>query len=130
LILDSSAIVAVLRRELESESLEAVMDTADVLAIGAPTLFETTMVVVGRFGENVGQAVVGKFCEDWEVEVLSFDSRHCRAAASAFARYGKGHHPAKLNYGDCMTYATARVAGMPLLFIGKDFAKTDIPAAL
>jgi ribonuclease VapC len=130
LILDSSAVVAVLRRESGSEPLEGVLGEAGTLAIGAPTLFETTMVAIGRFGEDVGRLAVGRFCEDWEVEVVPFDSRHYRAAAAAFVRYGKGRHPARLNYGDCMTYAIARIARMPLLFIGKDFAKTDILPAL
>jgi ribonuclease VapC len=58
--------------------------------------------------------------------VIPFDDRHWSVAAEAFIRYGKGRHPARLNYGDCMAYATAKVAGAPLLFVGDDFAKTDI----
>lgn len=130
MILDSSAVVAVLRRESGSKPLEGALGGAGTLAIGAPTLFETTMVAIGRFGEDVGRLAVGRFCEDWEVEIVPFDSRHYRAAAAAFARYGKGRHPARLNYGDCMAYATARIAGVPLLFTGEDFAKTDIPSAI
>ena len=105
------------------------MDAADVLAIGAPTLFETRMVAVGRFGQAVGRLAVDAFCDEWEVEVVPFDARHSRVAAAAFVRYGKGRHPAGLNYGDCMAYATAQVAGAPLLFVGGDFAKTDVVAA-
>lgn len=129
MILDSSAVVAVLRRESESRSLEAAMDAADVLAIGAPTLFEATMVAVGRFGVSVGRLAVDTFCDAWGVEVVPFDAHHHRVAASAFARYGKGRHPAALNFGDCMTYATAQVAGAPLLFVGEDFARTDVVPA-
>jgi ribonuclease VapC len=97
--------------------------------MGAPTLLETGMVAVGKFGLP-GRGLVSQFLEDWEVEVVSFDHQHCRVGAEAFTRYGKGRHPAGLNYGDCMTYATARLAEMPLLFVGDDFRMTDIIPAL
>jgi len=129
MVLDSSAVVAVLGQERDSESLETALDKAGTLAIGAPTLFETTMVAVGRFGEAAGRVAVERFCADWEVEVVPFEARHYRVAAAAFVRYGKGRHPARLNYGDCMTYATAQVAGVPLLFTGEDFARTDVLSA-
>jgi ribonuclease VapC len=63
------------------------------------------------------------------IVVVPFDMAHWEAAAQAFIRYGKGRHPAALNYGDCMTYATAQLAERPLLYIGNDFAQTDIEAA-
>jgi ribonuclease VapC len=129
LILDSSAVIAVLRREPSSERVEAAMRTSETLSIGAPTLFETGMVAIGRFGPR-GRDLVDSFLEGWGVEIAPFDSRHWRVAMYAFARYGKGRrHPARLNYGDCMTYATARVAGLPLLFTGADFARTDLAVA-
>jgi ribonuclease VapC len=129
LILDSSAVVAVLRREWGHERIERAMEDAGTLTIGAPTLFETAMVAVGRFGRD-GQVLVEHFLEAWGVHVAPFDHRHWRVAVAAFNRYGKGRgHPARLNYGDCMTYATARLAEMPLLFVGDDFAKTDIAVA-
>ncbi len=74
--------------------------------------------------------LVARFRDQWNVEVVPFDARHQRAASDAFARYGKGRHPAKLNFGDCMTYATARLAEMPLLFTGEDFRRTDVTPAL
>lgn len=129
MILDSSAILALLRKEPEHQRLHAALERADVRGIGAPTLLETRMVAIGRFGKG-GRAVVSEFLEDWEVEVIPFDASHERVASEAFARYGKGCHPAGLNYGDCMTYASARVAELPLLFTGSDFAKTDIVAAI
>ena len=73
--------------------------------------------------------MVEEFLEGHGVVVTPFDGRHRAAAAEAFARYGKGRHPAALNFGDCMTYASARLAEMPLLFTGTDFAKTDLAAA-
>lgn len=127
--LDSSAVVAMLLREEGHRWLAETVSRAEIVAIGAPTLFETDMVMVGRFGER-GAVLVEEFLEEHGVVVLSFDGRHRLAATKAFARYGKGRHPAGLNYGDCMTYATAKIAEHPLLFTGRDFAQTDIPVAL
>lgn len=129
LALDSSAVLAVLFEEDESDRLLATMATAPSLAIGAPTLCETEMVAVSRF-ERGGGALVEWFLGQWEVAVLPFDDRHRRIAIEAFRRFGKGRrHPAGLNYGDCMTYATARVAGLPLLCTGADFPRTDLDLA-
>ena len=61
-----------------------------------------------------------------EVEIVPFEPEHYQAAADAFERYGKGRHKAALNFGDCLTYAVAHVAGMPLLFTGQDFSQTDL----
>jgi ribonuclease VapC len=128
LILDSSAVVAVLLRQDGHGQLSETIDRADVLAIGAPTLLETGMVMIGAFDLH-GRALVARFLEEKEIVVIPFDERHWSLAAEAFIRFGKGRHPAALNYGDCMTYATARRAGAPLLYVGDDFAKTDISAA-
>lgn len=98
-------------------------------AIGAPTVFEAGMVAVGRFGPG-GAHLVDEFLAEWGIQVLPFDARHWRAAAAAFARFGRARrHPARLDYGDCMTYATARLAARPLLFTGEDFARTDLAIA-
>jgi ribonuclease VapC len=128
LILDSSAIIAVIRREPGHESIVAAMEAASMLAIGAPTLFETGLVMV-RAWDVRGRSLVARFLEEKDISVLPFDERHWSVAAEAFIRYGKGRHPARLNYGDCMTYATAKVAGLPLLFVGEDFARTDVAVA-
>ena len=128
MILDSSAVIGLIREEQGYERLRDALEQASALAIGAPTIFETAMVTIGRYGD-VGRVAVDRFLVDWEVEVVPFGERHWRVAAEAFARYGKGRHPARLNYGDCMTYATARLADLPLLFTGEDFAKTDVAVA-
>lgn len=120
--------VAVIIREPGFEALEQKMREADVIAAGAPTLVETSMVIVGAGGES-GRAVVSRLRTNLDIVVVPFGARHEEVAIEAFIRFGKGHHPAALNYGDCMTYATARVADEPLLYIGNDFAKTDIEAA-
>lgn len=128
MILDTSAVIAVLFREMRHQCLRRTMSKAGGLAIGAPTLFETGMVAIGRFGEE-GLALVEEFVEVWEVQVVAFGEGHWRVACETFVRYGKGRHPARLNLGDCMAYATASVAGKPLLFVGSDFARTDIAPA-
>jgi ribonuclease VapC len=128
MILDSSAVISYMRRETRYERLEASMERAGFLAIGAPTLLETGMVAMRVFGHE-GLQLVFHFLEGWEVEVLPFDQQHWEEGMDAFLRFGKGRHPARLNLGDCMTYASARVAGEPLLFTGNDFARTDIAPA-
>lgn len=129
MILDSSAAVSVILREEGYLTLKEAMSEAPEVAIGAPTLFETEIVVTRRYGRK-GRALVASFLERNEVAILPFDGRHWDLAANTFLRFGKGRHPARLNYGDCMTYATASVAGEPLLFIGNDFSRTDLIPAL
>jgi len=128
MVLDSSAVIAVVFREEQHERLEEAMAVTASLSIGAPTLFETAMVAI-RLHEEHGHELVVHFLDERGVEVTPFEERHLKVATDAFARYGKGRHPAALNYGDCMTYASARVASMPLLFVGGDFACTDIAPA-
>lgn len=128
MILGSSAAIAVLFREKEHERLEQSMAEADWLAMGAPTLLEAAMVAIGVYGQR-GHDLLAHLLEENEVEVMAFEERHWEVAVDAFDRYGKGRHPAALNLGDCMTYASARVPGQPLLFIGNDFARTDIAPA-
>lgn len=129
MILDSSAVVAVLIEEPGYEEVELKMREADVLAIGAPTLVETGVVMARRVRGEVGRVAVSRFREDLDLVVIPFAETHCEAATEAFFRFGRGRHPAGLNYGDCMTYAMARIAAEPLLYIGTDFAQTDIEAA-
>jgi ribonuclease VapC len=127
-IVDSSALVAVLFEDSGYQELEEKMLGAGLLAIGAPTLVETEMVVVGKYGE-AGHFTIARLRENLRIEVVSFGRPHWEAAAEAFLRFGKGRHPAALNFGDCMSYAAARIADKPLLFIGNDFAQTDIDVA-
>jgi ribonuclease VapC len=129
MVLDSSAVVSVILEEDGSRRLAEAMANADNLAIGAPTLVETDIVMMRRLDLH-GRALVAQFLEQKDVVVVPFDESHWKVAAQAFIRYGKGRHPAALNYGDCMTYATAHVAERPLLFAGDDFAQTDLVSAL
>ena len=127
MILDSSAVVSILVGEPEAVRLLQRMAEAPILAIAAPTLLESTMVL-GKFFRGDARAIVNEFLREFQVEVIAFSREHCDAAADAFHRFGKGRHPAGLNFGDCMSYAAARISGLPLLFVGEDFAQTDLAA--
>lgn len=129
MIIDSSAAVAVIFREKSHRQLSKAMARSMEVAIGAPTLFETEIVVTRRHNRQA-RLLVAEFLETHDVAILPFDGRHWDLAADAFVRFGKGRHPARLNYGDCMTYATARVAAEPLLFVGEDFGRTDLTPVL
>jgi ribonuclease VapC len=126
LILDSSAIVAILLKEPGYERLlERLADNPEP-GVGAPTMIETGIVLTARLGAS-GQTLLGRLAQAYEFAVLPCDAEHWTIAVQAFLRFGKGRHPAGLNFGDCFTYATARLAGEPLLCLGEDFAKTDLP---
>ena len=128
MILDSSAIVAIATEEPGCLDLIDQLNDAPTLAVGAPTLVETALVLRSRLtGEP--RAFIERFLSDWHVTVIPFGEDHWKAAADAHTRYGRGRHKAALNYGDCLTYATAKLADMPLLCTGADFAKTDLTIA-
>jgi len=128
MILDSSAVVAIFMEEPEAEDLLAKLQQPGSIGIGAPTLVETSMVLTSRWRKD-SAPILEKFLNELGALVLSFDEAHWRVASEAFLRFGKGRHPAALNFGDCMSYATAKIAGRPLLYIGADFPKTDLDLA-
>jgi ribonuclease VapC len=125
LILDSSALVAVLCREPDHRPLLRKIANARTLAIGAPAVAETQMVMTIKTGLN-GAARVDQFLAEIQAGIVPFGRNHLSLFFDAFQRYGKGRHPARLNMGDCFTYAVAKASGLPLLFVGDDFSKTDI----
>jgi ribonuclease VapC len=129
MVLDTSAIVATHLREPGHERLIDRIDAAEVVVVGVPTLLETAMVLTARLGQDA-RPMVFAFLRRLEAEVVPFNEEHLDAAITAFIRFGRGRHPAALNFGDCMSYAVASVAGMPLLFTGEDFSRTDIAQAL
>lgn len=128
MILDSSAIVAIALRESGYEELVGKMRAANTLGVGTPTLTEAGMVLSSRLGVEP-QALLDRFLRDFGVIPVVFGEQHWREALDAFRRFGKGRHPAGLNFGDCLSYAAAKLANLPLLFVGGDFSKTDIGAA-
>jgi ribonuclease VapC len=127
-ILDASALIAIALDEPEREILVAKINAADTIAVGAPTLVEAGIVLSARAGQDAS-AVLVELLASADAIVIEFGQRHWREAVSAWGRFGKGRHPAGLNFGDCLTYATALVAGESLLAKGNDFTQTDTPLA-
>jgi ribonuclease VapC len=129
MILDSSALVAILFKEPEAERLAATIRDTDTTAIAAPTLLETAIVAEGRTLPGMAEkldALMGTI----RPEIVPFTAEHASLARDAWRRFGKGRHKAGLNLGDCFSYALAKERGQPLLFKGEDFAATDIEPAI
>lgn len=124
MIVDSSAILAIVFAEPTATGLLRAIAEAPRLGIGAPTLVETGMVLTGRLGPE-GRTLLARWHQQLDLEVLAFSEQHHGVALDAFRRFGKGRHPAALNFGDCLTYAMARVEREPLLCVGDDFPRTD-----
>ncbi|MBI3767194.1 MAG: type II toxin-antitoxin system VapC family toxin [Deltaproteobacteria bacterium] len=128
MIVDSSALVAIVLREPGWERLVAKLAAEDTSAVGAPTLVETGLLLTAKMGKRA-QGVLLRLLQEAGLSVIPFTEEHWRLAVETYARFDKGRHAAALNYGDCLTSAVARLAGQPLLFVGDDFTKTDLPAA-
>ena len=128
MIVDSSAVVAMVFREPGWEGLIARLGGDEAPAIGAPTLVEVGLVLTAKIGAEA-RTILSRFLQETSLAVVPFGEEHWRVAVEAYRRFGKGRHAAALNFGDCLTYAVARLSGQPLLFVGDDFSKTDLPAA-
>lgn len=128
MILDSSAVISIVLREPGWEALVETIAREPSVAIGAPTLSETGIVLTARIGPRAPGTLL-RFLQEAEVAVVPFAEDHWPVAVDAFARFGKGRHRAGLNFGDCLSYAVAHLAGQPLLFVGDDFRKTDVAVA-
>ena len=130
IVVDSSALIAVLFDEPEKQAFQDIIDGNERCVLSAVNAHETACVLRGRHGI----AAVARFWQwliDNEIEIVSFDEVQVRAAAVAFDRYGKGIDPnARLNLADCAAYALARTMNCPLLFKGNDFTETDVKACL
>ena len=127
MILDTSAVLAVLFREAEADTFVDLISDADSVGIAAPTLVETGVVLGNQVG--FGTPLLFQFLQEAQVTVIPFGEPHWQMAVSAYERYGKGRHPAKLNLGDCFSYAAAKLSDNPLLCKGNDFRQTDVELA-
>jgi ribonuclease VapC len=126
-ILDSSAILAIMLEEPEHAGFLGKIDGAENVGIGTPTLVESAIVLTRRWPDAERRLL--DFAGRAQAVTITFGETHWLTAARAWQVYGKGRHPAGLNFGDCLTYAIAKVAGEPLLAKGDDFAKTDLALA-
>jgi ribonuclease VapC len=128
MVVDSSALLAIMFNEPErSRFIEAIAGDL-VRMVAAPTVLETAMVLAGRKGADP-VFDIDETLEVLALRVVAFGSEEVREARRAHAAFGKGRHPARLNFGDCISYAVAKTTGEPLLYKGDDFSQTDIEAA-
>jgi ribonuclease VapC len=127
MIVDTSALLAILQDEPERGRFNEALADADSRRMSAAAFVEVSIVIETRFGVE-GRHHLDLFLERAGIELASVDAEQARVARAAFSRFGKGRHPAALNFGDCFSYALAQVLGEPLLYKGDDFAKTDIAA--
>jgi ribonuclease VapC len=125
MIVDTSALLAIVFREPGYERLVERLAGADALAAGTPTLAEAGIVLSARLGSSA-DGMLERLLDEFGVQEIPFGEIHWREAVDAYRRYGKGRHPAGLNFGDCLTYATTRLAGEDLVYVGGDFDQTDL----
>ena len=129
MIVDTSAILAILFGEPDAQRYAAALQTAPFCRMSVANALEATIVAERRGGAPAGEDLE-RFLEKFGIEPVPVTVEHLAAARRAWRRFGKGNHPAGLNFGDCFAYALAETAGEPLLFKGGDFAQTDAVAAL
>jgi len=129
MVVDTSAVIAFLRNEPEAGRIEELLAQTDVLLISAVNVLECRTVLERRFGA-AAVAEFERFLAETDAGVEAFDAEQSALAFEAYRRFGKGSgHPAQLNLGDCAAYALAKTHGLPLLFKGEDFSRTDVLAA-
>jgi len=126
MIVDASALIAILLKEPECGAFLDILEQADVIKISSVTVLEASIVMHGRYGPD-GVDKLHTLLAGMGGEEVAFTAEHRSEAEKAFAVFGKGQgHKAQLNYGDCITYALAKSTGLPLLFKGNDFGHTDL----
>jgi ribonuclease VapC len=131
MVIDTSALAAIFFDEPERDALRKAIVAAEIRLISAATMLETGMVIEARRGGGAGREF-DLFAVRANFQIIPVDAEQAELARSAWRRYGKGRHPAGINFGDCFVYALAKATGEPVLAKGVDFAKTDIavfPAA-
>lgn len=128
MIVDASALLAIVFREPGYPDLLDRIRSAQAVAAAAPTLAETGIVLHARLGES-SRGLLERMLDEFGIQEIPFGEIHWREAVDAFRRFGRGRHPASLNFGGCLTYAAAKLSGEPLLFVGEDFSETDLQGA-
>lgn len=125
MVIDTSALLAILQNEPERRRYNESIEAADSRVMSVATFVEVSMVIEARHGAE-GLHDLDLFLDRAGIDLAPVDVEQARIARTAFSRFGKGRHPAALNYGDCFSYALARVLGEPLLYKGDDFSQTDV----
>ena len=127
MIVDLSALIAIVLREPGWEALVEKLSAGPVGA-GTPTLAEAGVVLTAKLGPR-GRSLLSRVVQEARIAVVPFTDEHWPIAIDAYARFGKSRHAEALNFGDCLTYAVASLASQPLLYVGEDFARTDLRRA-
>ncbi|MXW47479.1 MAG: type II toxin-antitoxin system VapC family toxin [Gammaproteobacteria bacterium] len=125
MVIDSSVIIAILQAEPERQTYIETISSVNYRNMSAVSFVETSLVLVSRFGEKAMQEI-DNFIGKAQIKIRSVDENQALIARRAFLEFGKGRHPANLNFGDCFAYALAKGLDQPLLFKGEDFSKTDV----
>lgn len=125
MVIDTSAVLAILQDEAERRSFNEAIESADSRAMSVASLVEASIVVESRYG-SAGSGYLDLFIQRAGIDLVPVDLEQGKVARRAFALFGKGRHPAGLNFGDCFSYALATVRGEPLLFKGGDFPLTGV----
>ena len=128
MIVDSSALLAILLQETDARHYAAAISNAPTCRMSVANVLEASVVAESRGGEAAGRAL-DRQLERARVELVPVTTQQLAAARRAWRRFGRGNHPAALNFGDCFAYALAETTGEELLYKGEDFAKTDVKAA-
>ena len=129
MVIDTSALLAIYFNEPDSIRFETAILGDSETIVSAGTLLEAAIIVEARH-ERAGSVEFDRLLQKLAVSTVAVDAEQVEAGRHAYRRYGKGRHPANLNYGDCFAYALAVTSGQPLLFKGDDFSRTDVVAAL
>ncbi len=127
MVIDTSAIIAILTNEPDADRLVAAIEADRARLVSAATIVEASLVLLGRYGE-AGDVQLDRFLRGMDAEVVPVDAEQATLARDAALRFGRPRHAAALNFGDCFSYALSVARGEPLLFVGGDFAMTDVEA--
>jgi ribonuclease VapC len=125
MVLDTSAILAILQDELERRKFNEAIEDAESRSLSTASFVECSMIVESRYGAD-GSRDLDLFIAKAQVSLIPVDEEQAELARRAFRKYGKGRHPAGLNFGDCFSYALAQALDEALLFKGNDFSQTDV----
>lgn len=126
MVLDTSALIAILMSEPEARAIATALAATDKRLLSAASLLETSIVIESRYGLAGGEKLE-ELIRSAQIQIEPVTHEQVTSARLAYRTYGKGRHPAGLNFGDCFAYALAKTTGEPLLFKGNDFNQTDIP---
>ena len=129
IVVDTSALMAILNREADASLYAAAISDADRPLLSAASFVETSIVMLNRHGPKSSR-LVDALIHESGIQIENVTTQHALLAREAYAIYGKGQRSAGLNFGDCFSYALAKATGFPLLFKGEDFKKTDVVPAL